>query len=190
SENIVRQENIETASTVTSTIPASTVNSAHNGTVIIAQNNQPEPISSKLINFNISNTLQKAKNLANNQEPAITPQEDPKKVIDIIISETNQLQKDKGQADSATKSLSGDLKSQPEGIQQCIVARRVPDPCRSVEKMHEFLPDCKKIPGKSQHFQVTQWMASIDEKEKHDSFNSRMELNNPPPPKQVPKLPQ
>ncbi|MBW0540673.1 hypothetical protein O181_080388 [Austropuccinia psidii MF-1] len=31
-------------------------------------------------------------------------------------------------------------------------------------------------------------MASIDGKEKDDGFNSRMEGNNPPPPKQVPKI--
>ncbi|MBW0468989.1 hypothetical protein O181_008704 [Austropuccinia psidii MF-1] len=30
-------------------------------------------------------------------------------------------------------------------------------------------------------------MASIDVKEKNDAFNSRMEENNPPSPKQVPK---
>ncbi|MBW0561731.1 hypothetical protein O181_101446 [Austropuccinia psidii MF-1] len=69
---MVRQENIETASTVTSIIPASTVNSDHNSTIIIAQNNQPEPISSALISLDISNTLQKAKNLSNK---LTTPQE-------------------------------------------------------------------------------------------------------------------
>ncbi|MBW0567234.1 hypothetical protein O181_106949 [Austropuccinia psidii MF-1] len=41
---------------------------------------------------------------------------------------------------TATRSLSGHLQSQPEGLQQCIAAQRVPDPCRSVEKLHEFLP--------------------------------------------------
>ncbi|MBW0569592.1 hypothetical protein O181_109307 [Austropuccinia psidii MF-1] len=55
------------------------------------------------------------------------------------------------------------------------------------KKMHEFLPYCGKIRGPSQHLQVTQWIASIDGKEEHDAFNSRMEENNPPPPKQVPK---
>ncbi|MBW0584888.1 hypothetical protein O181_124603 [Austropuccinia psidii MF-1] len=78
-------------------------------------------------------------------------------------------------ADTATRSLSGHLKSQPEGLQRCISAQRVPDPCRSVEKLHEFLTDCEKIPGPSQHLQVSQWMASIDGKEEHDSLNSRME---------------
>ncbi|MBW0539567.1 hypothetical protein O181_079282 [Austropuccinia psidii MF-1] len=94
---MVRQENIETASTVTSIIPASTVNSDHNSTVIVTQNNQPEPISSELINLDIINTLQKAKNLANNQGPARTPQVAPRKVIEVIMAEGNQLQKDKGQ---------------------------------------------------------------------------------------------
>ncbi|MBW0525060.1 hypothetical protein O181_064775 [Austropuccinia psidii MF-1] len=65
-------------------------------------------------------------------------------------------------ADSATRSLSGHIKGQPEGLQQCIAAQRVPYPCRSMEKLHELLPDCEKIPGPSQHLQVTQFMASID----------------------------
>ena len=64
---MVRQENIETASTVTSIIPASTVNSDHNSTIVIAYNNQPEHISSELINLDISNTLKKAKTLANSK---------------------------------------------------------------------------------------------------------------------------
>ncbi|MBW0585161.1 hypothetical protein O181_124876 [Austropuccinia psidii MF-1] len=84
---MVRQENIETASTVTSIIPASTV--------IIAQKKHQEPISSELFILNISNTLQKAENLANNQEQAISPQAAPKKVIDVIMAEANQIQKDK-----------------------------------------------------------------------------------------------
>ncbi|MBW0527476.1 hypothetical protein O181_067191 [Austropuccinia psidii MF-1] len=80
---------------------------------------------------------------------------------------------------TATRSLIGNLKSYPEGLQQCIAAQRVPDPCRSVEKLHEFMPDCEKIPGPSKHLQVTQWTASIDGKEEHDSLNSRMEEKQP-----------
>ncbi|MBW0478098.1 hypothetical protein O181_017813 [Austropuccinia psidii MF-1] len=49
--------------------------------------------------------------------------------------------------DTATRSLSGYIQRQPEGLQQCIAAQKVPDPCRSVEKLHEFLPDCEIIPG-------------------------------------------
>ncbi|MBW0573344.1 hypothetical protein O181_113059 [Austropuccinia psidii MF-1] len=118
-------------------------------------------------------------------EPSINPQAAPKKVIELIMAEANQLHKDK--PDTITRSLSGHIQSQPEGLQQCISEKRVPDPCKSVEKLHEFLPACEKFPGPSQHLQVTQLMASIDGKEEHDSFNSRMEENNPPPPKQVPK---
>ncbi|MBW0567308.1 hypothetical protein O181_107023 [Austropuccinia psidii MF-1] len=85
------------------------------------------------------------------------------------------------------RSLKGHLQSHPGGIQQCIAAQRVPDPCISLEKLHEFLLDFEKIPGPYQHLQVTQWMASIDGKEKHDSFNRRMEEKNPPPPNQLPR---
>ncbi|MBW0545058.1 hypothetical protein O181_084773 [Austropuccinia psidii MF-1] len=154
---MVRQANLETASIVTSIIPASTVNSDNKITVIITQNNQPEPIYSEVINLDISNTVQKAKDLADNQEPAITPQAASRKVIDVIKAEADQLQKGK--------------------------AQRVPDPCRSVEKLHEFLPDCDKIPGPSQHLQVTQWM----EKKNMMLLTAEWRKNSPPPPKQVPK---
>ncbi|MBW0565898.1 hypothetical protein O181_105613 [Austropuccinia psidii MF-1] len=79
-------------------------------------------------------------------------------------------------AETATRILSGHIQSQPEGIQQCIAAQRVPDPCRSVEKLHELLPDLEKIPGPSNHLQVTQW---INGKENHDAFDSRMEGKKP-----------
>ncbi|MBW0485443.1 hypothetical protein O181_025158 [Austropuccinia psidii MF-1] len=90
-------------------------------------------------------------------------------------------------ADNATRSLSGHIQSQPQGLKHCIAAQRVPDPSISVEKLHELLPNCEKISGPSQHFQVTQWMASIVGKEKYYAFYRRIEENNPPPPKQVPK---
>ncbi|MBW0478600.1 hypothetical protein O181_018315 [Austropuccinia psidii MF-1] len=78
-------------------------------------------------------------------------------------------------AETATRRLSGHFESHAEGIQECILAQRVSDPFRSVEKFHEFVPDCEKIPGPSKHLKGTQWMASIYGKEKHDSFNSPME---------------
>ncbi|MBW0591696.1 hypothetical protein O181_131411 [Austropuccinia psidii MF-1] len=64
--------------------------------------------------------------------------------------------------DTATRSLSGHIQSQPQRIQQCPAVQGVPEPCRSVEKLHELLPDCEKIPGPSQYFKISQWMASID----------------------------
>ncbi|MBW0514584.1 hypothetical protein O181_054299 [Austropuccinia psidii MF-1] len=54
-----------------------------------------------------------------------------------------------------------------------------------MEKLHLFLPDCEKIPGPSQHLQVTLWMASIDGKEEMMLLTAEWRKNNPPPPKQV-----
>ncbi|MBW0520892.1 hypothetical protein O181_060607 [Austropuccinia psidii MF-1] len=81
--------------------------------------------------------------------------------------------------DTATTSLSGHIQSQPQCIQQCTSVQGVPDPCRPVEELHEFLPDCEKVPGPSQYLQIAQWMASIDGKEKHDAFDTRMEEKQP-----------
>ncbi|MBW0585464.1 hypothetical protein O181_125179 [Austropuccinia psidii MF-1] len=82
-------------------------------------------------------------------------------------------------AETTTRSLSVHIQSQQEGLQQPIEAQRVPDPCRYVEKLHEFLPDHEKIPGPSQHLQVTQWMASIDGKEKYDALSNIMAEKQP-----------
>ncbi|MBW0517647.1 hypothetical protein O181_057362 [Austropuccinia psidii MF-1] len=108
----------------------------------------------------------------------------------LFHSEADNTSLPSKRAETTTRSLSGHIKSQPEGLQQCIAAQRVPDPCIYVKKLHEFLPDCEKIPGPSQHFQVTQLMSFIDGKEKHDAFNSRVEENSPPSPKQLPKTAQ
>ncbi|MBW0571621.1 hypothetical protein O181_111336 [Austropuccinia psidii MF-1] len=53
-------------------------------------------------------------------------------------------------ADTPTRSLSGHLQSQPEVLKQCTTEKRVPDPCRSMEKLHELITDYKKTPGSSQ----------------------------------------
>ncbi|MBW0588668.1 hypothetical protein O181_128383 [Austropuccinia psidii MF-1] len=90
-------------------------------------------------------------------------------------------------SDTAARSLSGHIQSQPQSLQQCPAVQQKPDPCRSVEKLHEFLPDCEKISEPSQYLQIAQWMASIDGEEKHDALDTRMEEKNPPVPKQVPK---
>ncbi|MBW0589197.1 hypothetical protein O181_128912 [Austropuccinia psidii MF-1] len=69
-------------------------------------------------------------------------------------------------------------KGQPESIQQFPAVHGVPEPCRAVEKLHEFLPDCEKIPGPSRYLQIAQWMASIYEEEKHDALDTRMEAKH------------
>ncbi|MBW0578951.1 hypothetical protein O181_118666, partial [Austropuccinia psidii MF-1] len=203
SDNVVRQENIEISSTATIIIPASTANSDHNSTVIITQNNQPEPGFSELINLEMSNTLQKAKNLAKCKSGAsYSPsshsqkgytrdygrsQSDAEGQGSVNGSQNNKLCHSEAyntvlpsnKAETATRSLSGHIKSQPEGRQEFIAAQRVPHPCRSVEKLHKFLPDFEKILWPSQNLKDTQWMASIDGKGKHYSFNSRMEEKQP-----------
>ncbi|MBW0585931.1 hypothetical protein O181_125646, partial [Austropuccinia psidii MF-1] len=188
SENMVRQENIETASTATSIIPASTANSDYNGTVIITQNNQPEPIFSELISLHISYTLQKAKNLANSyrcdygrSQSAIEGQGsvNGSQTDKFCHSEADNTILPSNRADTSTTSLSGDIQSHSEVLQKCIAAQRGPYPFRSVEKLHEFSPDFEKIPGPSHHLQVTQWMASIDGKEKYDALKSRIEEKQP-----------
>ncbi|MBW0471246.1 hypothetical protein O181_010961 [Austropuccinia psidii MF-1] len=82
-------------------------------------------------------------------------------------------------AEATPRSLCGHIQSQPEGLKHCIYEQRVPDPCRSVEKLQELLPESEKATGPFQHLQVTQWMESIDGKDKNDSFNSRVEEKQP-----------
>ncbi|MBW0504635.1 hypothetical protein O181_044350 [Austropuccinia psidii MF-1] len=98
---------------------------------------------------------------------------------ELVHSEADNTVLPSNRADNTTRSLSEHIQRQPEGLQQCIEAQRVPYPCRSVEKLNEFLPDCEKILGPSQNLQVTQGMACIDGKEKHDALNSRMEEKQP-----------
>ncbi|MBW0569733.1 hypothetical protein O181_109448 [Austropuccinia psidii MF-1] len=82
-------------------------------------------------------------------------------------------------ADTPTTSLSGHIQRQPQCIQQHTSVEGVPDPCRPVEELHEFLPDCEKITGPFQYLQIAQWMASINGEEKHDAVDTRMEENQP-----------
>ncbi|MBW0547369.1 hypothetical protein O181_087084 [Austropuccinia psidii MF-1] len=90
-------------------------------------------------------------------------------------------------AETATRSLSGHIQSQPEGLQQCIAAQRVPDPHRSVEKLHEFLPDCEKIPGPPNTCKLLNGWHPFMEKKNMILLTAEWRKNNPQPPKQVPK---
>ncbi|MBW0466935.1 hypothetical protein O181_006650 [Austropuccinia psidii MF-1] len=154
-----RQENIETSSTVTRNIPASTVN--REGAAITPQK---APQKAHRRDYGRGQSVTKRKGSVNESQ-----------TDKLCHSEADNTVLTSIRGDSATRSLCGYIKSQPEGLQRCIAEQRVPDHCKSVEKLHEFLPDCEKCSGPSQHLQVTQWMASIDGKEKHDAFNSRME---------------
>ncbi|MBW0554089.1 hypothetical protein O181_093804 [Austropuccinia psidii MF-1] len=82
-------------------------------------------------------------------------------------------------ANTSTRILGQHIQSQPQSIHKCTVLQGVADPRRSMEKLHEFLPDCEEIPGPSQNLQIAQWMASIDGEEKHDALDTRMEEKQP-----------
>ncbi|MBW0592771.1 hypothetical protein O181_132486 [Austropuccinia psidii MF-1] len=82
-------------------------------------------------------------------------------------------------ADTATRSLSGHIQSQPQSVQQCPAVQGVPDLCRSVEKVHELLPDFKKLVGPSQYLKIAQLMVSIDGEEKHNALETRKEEKQP-----------
>ncbi|MBW0556506.1 hypothetical protein O181_096221 [Austropuccinia psidii MF-1] len=84
---------------------------------------------------------------------------DDLQISKLCHSEADNTILPSNRANTTTRSLSRHIKSQAEGLQQCTPAQRVLDPCRSVEKLHELLPDCEKVPGGSQHLQVTQLMA-------------------------------
>ncbi|MBW0589508.1 hypothetical protein O181_129223, partial [Austropuccinia psidii MF-1] len=71
----------------------------------------------------------------------------------------------------------------PEGLQQCTAAQRVPDPCRSVENLHEFLPDCEKVPGPSHTFKLLNGWHPLLEKKNMMLLTAEWRKNNTSPPK-------
>ncbi|MBW0515117.1 hypothetical protein O181_054832 [Austropuccinia psidii MF-1] len=81
-------------------------------------------------------------------------------------------------ADTTTRSLSGHIQSQPEGLQQCIAAQRVPNPCRCVENLHEFLPDCEKIPGPSQNLIEEKQPSITQESAKNRSSSKKQQFQH------------
>ncbi|MBW0516136.1 hypothetical protein O181_055851, partial [Austropuccinia psidii MF-1] len=134
-----------------------TGNSDYNRTFIIAQKNKPQPIASELIDLDISKNLEKANDLASkaSYNPSGISQKGYKHDFGRSQSVTegqgsvNGSQTDKlwhSEADNIvlpsnraytdTRSFSGHIQRQPEGLQQFIAVQRVPDPCISVEKLH------------------------------------------------------
>ncbi|MBW0465963.1 hypothetical protein O181_005678 [Austropuccinia psidii MF-1] len=155
--------------TAISIIAESTVSYDHNSTVIVTYNNQDEPVHSELINQDISTTLQRATSCANimpstrlgeRYKPSRSSQKGFRNDFGRSQSvaegqgSVNEAQTDKlchseadnnvlpsKRAEIATRSLSGHIQIQPEGIKQRISAERVSNPRISVEKLHEILPD-------------------------------------------------
>ncbi|MBW0559515.1 hypothetical protein O181_099230 [Austropuccinia psidii MF-1] len=90
-------------------------------------------------------------------------------------------------AETATRSLSGHIKSQPEGLQQCIAAQRGPDPCQPVEKLHELLPYCEKFLGYPNTCKLLNGWNPLIKKNTMMLLTAEWRENNPPPPKKVPR---
>ncbi|MBW0549389.1 hypothetical protein O181_089104 [Austropuccinia psidii MF-1] len=87
--------------------------------------------------YNPSSSSQKGHRCDYGRSQSVT--EGQGSVYDLQIlchSEADNTILPSNRADTTTRSLSGHIQSQPEGLQQCIAAQRVPDPCRSVEKLH------------------------------------------------------
>ncbi|MBW0493065.1 hypothetical protein O181_032780 [Austropuccinia psidii MF-1] len=130
------------------------------------------------------------------------PSRSSKNVIEVIMEEPNQLQKDKGHLmDSKLtnysimkliilfylqteltlpQEASVDIYKASHKAYKNALQNKVYQILADLWKnLSQYLPDCKKIPGQSQNFKVTQWMASIYGKEKHDAFNRKMEEKQP-----------
>ncbi|MBW0505635.1 hypothetical protein O181_045350 [Austropuccinia psidii MF-1] len=108
--------------------------------------------------------------------------------IDILChSEADNTVLPSNRAYTTTRSLSGHTQSQPEGLQQCIAVQRVPYPCRSVGKLHEFLPDCEKGPGHPNTCKLLKGWHQLMENKNMMLLTAEWRKNHPSSPKQVPK---
>ncbi|MBW0593927.1 hypothetical protein O181_133642, partial [Austropuccinia psidii MF-1] len=200
SDNVVRQENIETASTVTSIIPASTV--------IVTQNNQPDLISSGLISLDISNTLQKAKNLANraSYNPSSSSQKghrcdygrsqsakegqgsvDDLKINKLCHSEAYKAVLPSKRADTATRSLSGHLKASQKAYNNELQHKEyqiLSDLWRNC--MNSYLT-VRKFLGHPNTCKLLNGCHPLMEKKNMMLLKAEWRKNKPTPPKKVPK---
>ncbi|MBW0500952.1 hypothetical protein O181_040667 [Austropuccinia psidii MF-1] len=140
------------------------------------------PSTQSVASYNPSSSSQKGNRRDYGRSPSVTEGKGPVddfQTTKICHSEADNTILPSKRADTTTRSLSEHLQSQPKKLKQCTAVQVVPDPCRSVENLHEFLPDCEKILGPSQYLQIAQWMASIDGEEKHDALDTRMDEKQP-----------
>ncbi|MBW0534581.1 hypothetical protein O181_074296 [Austropuccinia psidii MF-1] len=94
---------------------------------------------------------------------------------------------DYGRSKSATEGQGGHLLSQPEGIQKCISAQRVPDPCISVENSMNSHMTVRKFLGYPNTCKLLNRWNPIMEKKNMMLLTAKWRKNNLPPPKKVPK---
>ncbi|MBW0566346.1 hypothetical protein O181_106061 [Austropuccinia psidii MF-1] len=117
------------------------------------------PSTRSLASYNLSRSSQKGYRCDYGRSQSVTEGQgsvNQSQTNKLCCSEAYSTVLPSNRADTATRSQCGNIKSQPEGLKQCLAAQRVPDPCRSVEKLHEFLPDCEKVSGPSEHLQANQ----------------------------------
>ncbi|MBW0495489.1 hypothetical protein O181_035204 [Austropuccinia psidii MF-1] len=171
---MVREENIETASNVARIIPASTTNSDYCSIVIIARNNQPEPIYPEVTNLDI------------NQELAITPQEAPKMVINMIMAEANDLKKNKELTPPQEASVDIQKASQKayNNVFQHKEYQILSDMWQNF--MNSYLT-VRKILGHPNTYKLLNGWYSLMEKKNMMLLTAEWRKNNPCPPNKVPK---
>ncbi|MBW0546602.1 hypothetical protein O181_086317 [Austropuccinia psidii MF-1] len=90
-------------------------------------------------------------------------------------------------ADTVTRSLSGHIQSQPEGLQQCIAEKRVPDPCISVENSMNSYPTVREFLGHPNTCKLLNGWHPLMGKKNMILLTAEWRKNNPPPPIQMPK---
>ncbi|MBW0565477.1 hypothetical protein O181_105192 [Austropuccinia psidii MF-1] len=87
-------------------------------------------------------------------------------------------------ADTTARSLSGHLQSQPEGLQQCTAAQRVPDLWKDC--MNSYLT-VRKFLGHPNTCKLLNGWHPLMEKKNMMLLTAEWRKNSPPPPKQVPR---
>ncbi|MBW0547974.1 hypothetical protein O181_087689 [Austropuccinia psidii MF-1] len=89
------------------------------------------PSTRSAASYNPSRSSQKGHRRDYDRSPSVTEGQgsvDDLQIKKLCHSEADKTVLPSERADTATRILSGHLQSQPEGLQQCIAAQRVPDP--------------------------------------------------------------
>ncbi|MBW0577170.1 hypothetical protein O181_116885 [Austropuccinia psidii MF-1] len=105
----------------------------------------------------------------------------------LCLSEAVNTILPSNRAETATGSLIGNLQSQPEGLQQCISAQRVPDPCIYVKNCINSYLTVRKFLGHPNTCKLLNGWLPLMEKKNMMLSTAEWRQDNPPPPKQVAK---
>ncbi|MBW0542477.1 hypothetical protein O181_082192 [Austropuccinia psidii MF-1] len=89
--------------------------------------------------YNTSSSSQKGHRCDSGRRKSVTEGQgsvDDSQSNRLVNSEADNTVLPSNRAYTTTRSISGYIQSQPGGLQKWIAAQIVPDPCRSVEKLH------------------------------------------------------